>query len=138
LFDFKICVKEIMSKSPSRHLVRLQGKLKLTRKENNLRILKGLLFFNTRVCCSLGDISGLDSMKRKSRQTFDVVMPTKSVVFKNLALEGGGGAVVRRIPATPHPFPLGAPMHHCHCSCKQQELYHKPQPENEEYQHHPC
>jgi hypothetical protein len=33
LFDFKNTVMKIMSKSPSRHLVRLQGKLKLTEKE---------------------------------------------------------------------------------------------------------
>jgi hypothetical protein len=38
-------VMKIMSKSSSRHLVRLQGKLKLTEKEKHLDIRKFLLYF---------------------------------------------------------------------------------------------
>jgi hypothetical protein len=37
--DFKNYVLKIVSKSPSQHLVRIEGKLKLTEKENNLYVL---------------------------------------------------------------------------------------------------
>jgi hypothetical protein len=44
--DFKNCLTKIISETPSRHLVRLQGKLKLTEKENNLHICKFYLYFS--------------------------------------------------------------------------------------------
>jgi hypothetical protein len=43
---------KIISKSPGRHLVTLQGKLKLTEKENNLHIHKYLLYFSKFQCTS--------------------------------------------------------------------------------------
>jgi hypothetical protein len=45
LSDFKNYVMKIMSKSPSRHHVRLQGKLKLTDKEKHLHIHTILFIF---------------------------------------------------------------------------------------------
>jgi hypothetical protein len=55
--DFKNYVTEIISKSPSRRLVRLQGKLKPTEKENNLRICKFFLYFSLFHCASRQPIS---------------------------------------------------------------------------------
>jgi hypothetical protein len=43
--DFENCVMKIMSKSPSRYLVRLQRKLKLTEKQNNVHVCKFYLNF---------------------------------------------------------------------------------------------
>jgi hypothetical protein len=49
-----------MSKSPSRRLVRLQGNLKLTGKENNRHIYKFLLYFSKCQCTSHQPISVAD------------------------------------------------------------------------------
>jgi hypothetical protein len=48
--DFRNSVMKIMSKSPCRHLVKLQGKLKVTEKEKNLHICKFLLYFSIFQC----------------------------------------------------------------------------------------
>jgi hypothetical protein len=51
--DFKNGVKKIMSKSPSRHLVMLQGKLKLTEKAKQyLHICKFYLYSSIFQCAS--------------------------------------------------------------------------------------
>jgi hypothetical protein len=55
MFDFKNCVMKIMSKSLSRPLVRLQGKLKL--KKKNICIHKFLLYFSVFHCTSYQVIS---------------------------------------------------------------------------------
>jgi hypothetical protein len=60
MFDFKNYVTKIMSKSPSQHLVTLQGKLKVTEKEKNLHIRKFLLHFSIFQCTSHQPISGAD------------------------------------------------------------------------------
>jgi hypothetical protein len=47
MFDIENYVMEIMSKSSSRHLARLRGKLKQTEKEKkNVYILISLIFFS--------------------------------------------------------------------------------------------
>jgi hypothetical protein len=55
--DLKNYVTKIMSKSPSRHLVRLQGKLKLAEKQNNLRFYKFYFYFSVFQCTSHQPIS---------------------------------------------------------------------------------
>jgi hypothetical protein len=60
LFDFKTYFMKILLKSASRRLVRLQGKLKLTEKEESLHILMYLLYFSIFQRISHQPISGAD------------------------------------------------------------------------------
>jgi hypothetical protein len=58
---FKKCIMKIMSKSPSRHLVRLEEKLKMKRKKY-LHIPKFLLYFSLLNCTNHRLISVTDSV----------------------------------------------------------------------------
>jgi hypothetical protein len=104
MFDFKNHVTKIMSKSPSRRIVKLQRKLKLTEKENNPHICKFHLYFSVTQCrpTSHQPFSVPDFRpNRRSRKTFDKFVSTKSVFFK---FRFGGRGLQ---PGSP---PLGAPM----------------------------
>jgi hypothetical protein len=52
MLDFKNCIMKIMLRSPSRHLVRLQRKLKLSENLKNLHILKLISYFSIFQCTS--------------------------------------------------------------------------------------
>lgn len=70
-----------MSYSPIQHLVRLQGKCKLTKNKRYLNIHKFLLFIyfqNSDVVVISGFLVA-DSLKRKSHKTIDVIVSTESV-----------------------------------------------------------
>jgi hypothetical protein len=60
MFDFKNYVMKIMSKSPRRHLVGLQGKLKLTEEEKIYVFLSVYLYFSIFQCTSHRPISVAD------------------------------------------------------------------------------
>jgi hypothetical protein len=60
LSDFRNYVTKLMSKSSSQHLLRLEGKLKITEKENNLHIFKFSLCFPVLQCTSHQQISMAD------------------------------------------------------------------------------
>ena len=60
MFDIKNRVTKVMSSCPSRHLVRLPGKLRLTEKEKSLHICKFLLHFSILQCTSHQPISVAD------------------------------------------------------------------------------
>jgi hypothetical protein len=81
---------KMMSKYPSRHVVKLQGKLKL-KKKKILHIPKFLLDFSIFRYISHQPISVAHLDKRKSRETFDILVSTKSAFFKFRFREGGGG-----------------------------------------------
>ena len=49
------------------------------------------LFSKIPLCCSSADISRLFELKGKSRKMFDITGSTKSVIFLNFYLVGGGG-----------------------------------------------
>jgi len=57
---FENCVLKITSKSPSRHLVRLQGKLKLTEKEKQCVYVNFHYIFSKLQCTSRQPISVVD------------------------------------------------------------------------------
>jgi hypothetical protein len=79
LFDFKKYGMKITSKSPSRHLVRLQGKLKLAEKEKIKVFLSFYHIFSIFLSRppSHQPNSVADLGKRKSRQTFDISVPAE-------------------------------------------------------------
>ena len=60
MFDFKNYVTKIMSKSPSRHLVMLQGKLNLTENGKICMFFSFLLYFSVFQCTSHQPISVAD------------------------------------------------------------------------------
>jgi hypothetical protein len=58
MFECKKYGMNIMSKSPSRHLVRLQGKLKLKNKKVSTYSPVFIIFFNTPIYYSADNFSG--------------------------------------------------------------------------------
>jgi hypothetical protein len=92
-----------MSKSPSRQLVTLQGKLKLKIK---IYILLNYWnkFFDIPVYQSSAEFSGWFGLKRKPRKTFDIIMSAKSLFYK-FRFVGGGG-----LQPGSRPPPSGAPV----------------------------
>ena len=92
----------IMSKSSSRHLVRLQVKLKPTEKEEKMCVYIHRffsMFFHVPVYLSSVDFTGWFWVKRKSRKTVDVIVSTKiCVFFFCLNFAWGRGSVARHPP----------------------------------------
>ena len=84
MFHVKNSVMKIMSKSPSPHLVRLQGKLKLP----EIYIYKFYyICLNIPTPISVADFK----LPRKSRKSFEKIVFTKYVFFKFSFFLGGGG-----------------------------------------------
>jgi hypothetical protein len=99
MFDFKNYLMKITSKSPSRHLVKLQGKLKLTKTEKNLHIRKFLLHFSKFQCTCHQPISvGYFACSVNHL----ISSGLQNLCFLNFALRAGGAAAKQ--------LPLGAPM----------------------------
>jgi hypothetical protein len=71
---------KITSKSLSRHLVRLQRKLKITEKEKNLWIRQFLLHFSVFKSTSHQPISVAD-LGYKSHRAFDAILVKKKNLF---------------------------------------------------------
>jgi len=96
-------VMKIMSKSPSRHLVRLQRNMKPS--EKIYVFASFYCFFNTPTYKLPADFSGWFRLKIQSRKTFEIIKSTKYVLFKFRFWEGEGLS-----GCSPPPSPLGAPM----------------------------
>ena len=97
-------VMKIMSKSSSRHLVRLQGKLKLTEKEKDLDIRKFLLYFPIFQWTShqLISVADLGLSLNHTKPLISLNLQNLCVFFKFCLGEGG--------LRTSSPHILGAPM----------------------------
>ena len=94
---------QIMSKSPSRRIVKLQGKLKLAEKGKHIHSQVLLYFPIFQYTTQSADIS--DLFERKSRKTL-ISLCLPSLRLLNFVLRGGGAQ-----PGSFHtPSPLGASM----------------------------
>ena len=88
---------QIMSKSPSRRIVKLQGKLKLAEKGKHIHSQVLLYFPIFQYTTQSADIS--DLFERKSRKTL-ISLCLPSLRLLNFVLRGGG-----RSPAASPPLP---------------------------------
>jgi hypothetical protein len=101
MFHFKNYVMKIISKSPSRHLVTLQGQLKLSGKEKVWHICKFYYIFQYSNILIIKQISVTNlGWSINNVKTFAIIMPKNSVFYKFCFGRGG------LQPSSP----LGAPM----------------------------
>jgi hypothetical protein len=122
IFHFKKYFTKIVPKSPRWHQVRLQGKLKLIEKENNLHICKFYLYFSIFQCTSHRLIPvanmgwSVDHIKPLIR------LCLQHLCFLNFAIaggEGGGCSLAARQP------PLGVSMVPWHLTTHNEQLVNR-------------
>jgi hypothetical protein len=101
MLDFQNYVLGIMSKSPSRRVIRLQGKLKLTGKEKKYYIYSYVLLYFSMFPCTTQSADFSDRFRRKLRKTLmSLCLPRLRLLI--FALRGAGGV---GSPAASPPLP---------------------------------
>jgi hypothetical protein len=98
MFDFKDHIIKIMSNSPNRRLLRLQGKLQLTLKIY-VHIGKSVFCFAIFQCTS--HQQGWFRLERKSLEVFDIILFTKMLFFKFCVSGVGVGGRVAAVQLAP-------------------------------------